>query len=161
MKRLLKFETFVPKNLEKRQEELKRLQEKEKRDLKELANKMQEIVKTFKDVVVEDRAEEWFVDQFAAAKIKTDNVEFPHKIYFFNRDDKYLGNYDFKDGYFWLSFPNIWSYFLLEYGYLYDQIKELTQRWIEKHFKLEQIKIIHDSGNTSPQVEQHFKHIQQ
>ena len=155
--KLHKFETFVPKNLEKRQEELKRMQEKEEKELNELASKLSKIIEGFKDIVVDDEKEQFFIDKFVNCKIKIDHKKYPNEIYFFDQSDKYLGEYDSKNMEFWISYNNIWSFLESNYNLNYNQVKDLTQAWVEEHFKLRPVTTVLVQPFSVMVVEEHFK----
>jgi len=138
---LMTFETFVPKNLEKRQEEFKRIQEKEEKELNDLASRLPKIIEGFKDLKINDEREQFFIDKFKNCKIKTDHKIYPNEIFFFDQKDNYLASYDSKNEEFWISLQNIWSFLESNYDLNYDQVKELTKAWIEQHFKLRLVSV--------------------
>lgn len=60
-------------------------------------------------------------------------------IKFYNKEVNYLMDYNPKNGWFWLSYPQVWSKLEFKFGYNNQQIKELTKGILEEHYKLKDI----------------------
>jgi hypothetical protein len=54
-------------------------------------------------------------------------------------DSKYMYNYYSKNGIFWLSYNNIWSFFESEFNMDYTNIQQLTRIYIECTYNLKGI----------------------
>ena len=71
-------------------------------------------------------------------------VDDKHPNYIFiglSKDDIYM-EHDLKIGHFWLNYDKIWSFFESEFGYNYQQIKNLTEGVLELHCKLKEVTTI-------------------
>jgi len=68
--------------------------------------------------------------------VKIDEKEYPNWIYYFNKENKIIFEYNTKNGYFWCNYKLYWSIFYEKFGFNYNQIKYLTKDMVENHFKL-------------------------
>jgi len=157
--KLYRFETFVPKNLDQRQEKSRLFKERKVAELNELANKLFNIISTFKNLKIKDEKESFFIHQFIDCQIKIDYDAYPDKIFFFDEYGNYLSEYDSKSQEFWISYPNVWS--PLEFNYNLDSIEimKLTANWIEEHFKLKNVSTLDVLEGEGSSIEEHFKPI--
>lgn len=102
--------------------------------------------------IYKQRFKELFFDQIGKIKIEVQFNQRSKKSYikkFYNKDGKYLGNYNSNFRYFWLSYGNVWSKFESEFGLKDQKIKDLTKGILEEHYKLEGI-------TTSRKIIKHF-----
>jgi len=133
------------------------MQEKEEKELNDLAVRLSKIIEGFKDIVVDDEREQFFIDKFKDCKIKVDLKKYSNSIYFFDQKDAYLGDYNLKREIFYVSLNKIWTILELKYNLNYNQIKDLIQSWVEQHFKLGPVTAILPDEYFPLVIEQHFK----
>lgn len=152
-----RFEIFVPKNLDKRQEKLKLIKEKELKELNKLVVKLSNTVSTFKCLKIDSEAEKFFISQFVDVQIKIDHDKYSNTIFFFDKDNNYLSEYNSKIKYFWISHKNVWSFLESNYDLNYYQVKDLSKYWKEEHFKLRTVIVMRANEICLDKVEEHFK----
>lgn len=139
--KLQKFESFTPRNIEARQERMRLMKEKDLKDAQELVAQLNKVTSTFKGLKIEEGAEQFFIKKFIDCRIKIDQMNDENLIFFFDRNGNYLGEYNPKSTYFWISHNNVWVTLESKYFLSYDQILSLTESWIEKHFRLKSVLI--------------------
>jgi len=66
--------------------------------------------------------------------VKTDKEKYPNSIFYFNKEDKFLMQYDIKTECFWLDYTRIWSVFKLKFDLNYQQFNEILIPILEEHF---------------------------
>jgi len=137
---LMKFESFVPKNLEKRQEELKRIKEREKIELKELALQLQKAVDKLKDVKNVDKKEKFFIEIFKNVKIQIDN-NFTGEIIFIDNNQfsskGILASYNVKDKIVYVSYYYIWEKIEMLFQLEHSIIEKILKNYLNKYFDIE------------------------
>lgn len=153
------FESFVPKNIEKHQEDYYRKFKKEIDALNQLAKQLKKTIEEFKNIIVEDEREQFFIDKFKDCKVKIDYKKYGDIIFFFDQNDKYLGEYNSKQENFWLAWE-LFEHFELNYKNTYSKIKELFKTLVEQYFRLGSVKNLFEQLENKYYVEQHFKNIQ-
>ena len=159
MKRLLTFEAFVPKNLDKRSEDLKKMQAKELQELQEYENFVMEFSKNLailKGKTSKDEVQQIFIDLFKGCDIKIDHIEYPFMLFLF-KDGKYMFQYDWKNDYFWCSRANVLSMFETKFEMSYQDFAMFITSQIEIYFNS-----IFSKIKTCPifwigDIEEHFK----
>ncbi len=67
---------------------------------------------------------------------KVDFEKYPNNLFWFDKDGKYICEYDWKRNYFWFSYSKVWSVFETEFSPNYQEIKEFLNGMVEEHFKL-------------------------
>lgn len=60
---------------------------------------------------------------------------------FYHRNGDWYFDYDFKNGYFWCQYDRVWSVFYSEYGYSYQQIKDLIAGMLVQHLNLKGVNL--------------------
>lgn len=88
--------------------------------------------------------------------IKTDNVECPDDIFYFD-NDKYIASYNQKNKYFWCDYYTFWSKFELNNTFNYSIIRYLFNDMIEEDFKFNSITTNLAIGGYFYEGEEHFK----
>ena len=134
MKRLLTFEAFIPKNINKRVEDLKRIQAKELKEYEEFVKEFQKNLDLMKDKTSDDPKEQLFIDIIQDYVIKNDRVEYPFRIYLF-KNDEYMFEYDWKNDTLWCSYDRVWSVFASKFNMSYETCKRFITDQIETYFK--------------------------
>ena len=89
--------------------------------------------------------------------IKIDEKEYPNSIFFFNKDNEIIFEYDKNNGYFWCNYKKYWTIFYEKFNYNYNQVKYLTKDMVENHFKINEITPMSIRILNYLQVENHFK----
>lgn len=92
---------------------------------------MREIIETPEKKSKEERFWELILQ---TNSIKIDKEKYPTSTFGF-MGEKFLWEYDSKNGYLWLSWKLIWSVFETEYGLQYDDIQSFIKKEVEDHFK--------------------------
>lgn len=93
--------------------------------------------------IYKQRFKELFFDEINKIDIEVEFDIRTKKFYwkgFYNKDGKYLGDYNSSFGDFRLCYLNIWSKFRSEFGLKDKEIKNLTKGILEEHYKLQGIK---------------------
>ena len=155
MKNLHTFETFVPRNIEKRQEELERRTALFNKELIKTSERLQHSVNLLKDVVTEYPQEQTFIDIFKNSAIKYDLEEYPESI-FFMLNGEFLTEYNLKTKEFEYS-HSIYSIFNPEYSLQYNDIQTFIMHMVEKHFKIGLVTLSISNYTRTSWVEKHFK----
>jgi hypothetical protein len=144
--------------------------------LTSLENEAKELRKILEDSVKVSK-EERFEQLISGWEYKVDLRKYPNTIFFF-KGGKCLGEYDFKCGFVWIAFENIWSVFYNEYAMNWDEIQlfitnqveehlnlkgvtpgnwdRLKNSTVEEHFNLKGVTLFEDSGVLVERVEEHF-----
>ena len=65
--------------------------------------------------------------------------------------------YNKKNGYVYVSYKEIWSFFERMFGMDNQQIKDITKIWVEEHYKMGVTSTIIESNNGKLLVEEHYK----
>lgn len=154
---LHRFESFVPKKLDVRQERMRLIKEKELKELKELSIKLSNVVSTFKDLKIDNEVESFFIDMFIDCQIKFDYEAYPNIIFFFDKNDKHLAEYDLKEEEFWINDKNILSILELKYALHHYEFDILITTCVEKYFKLKDFIVEWYKFDGGSSVEEHFK----
>jgi len=104
-----------------------------------------------------DECRNFFLKQFDNCKIKYDFEKYENKLFFFNEENRIVGDYNLKRHIFWMDYDKIWSIFESQFNLNYIDIKVLTRYLVETHFKLrcETTPIFFTPIRT--EVETHFK----
>ena len=55
---------------------------------------------------------------------------------FYNKDGEVIFYYNKKNKYVFISNNKIWSFLENFFGLEYDEIQDLTKKWVEEHYKL-------------------------
>ena len=71
--------------------------------------------------------------------IKIDKKEYPNWIYYFNKENKIIFEYNKNNGYFWCNYKLYWSIFYIKFGFNWQQVRDLTKDMVENHFNLKGI----------------------
>ena len=72
---------FIPKNIDKRAEDLKRIQAKELQDYEKIINDFQKNLKNIKNIKSEDSKEQLFIDFIQDCDIKLNQHKYPFIIF--------------------------------------------------------------------------------
>ena len=136
MKRLLTFEAFVPKNIDKRAEDLKKIQAKELQDYEDFIKKFSKDLSLIKNIKSEDPKEQLFIDLIQDCDIRLDQTEYTFRIFMF-KDDQYMFEYDWKNSFLWCSYDRVWTIFFSKskYNMSYQSLQQFISDQLEIHFK--------------------------
>jgi len=55
---------------------------------------------------------------------------------FYKKGDNIIFDYNKKNGYVYVSYGEIWSFFELFFNMEYKQIQDITKIWVEEHYNL-------------------------
>ena len=58
-------------------------------------------------------------------------------LIFYMKDDKFIFEYNKKNGYTFISYGIIWSFLETYFGLEYKEIQDITKEWVEEQFKSE------------------------
>ena len=133
MEKILKIKAFMPKNIDKRAEDLKRIQAKELLDYEEFIKEFQQNLKNIKNIKSEDSKEQLFIDLIQDCDIKTDIVEYPFIIFLF-KGDKFMFEYNWKIDKIYYSYNRFWSVFESKLNMSYDTWQRFMTDQVETHF---------------------------
>jgi hypothetical protein len=126
MKRLLNFESFVPKNTDKRSKDKEKIYE---TFVKEFSINLEKI----KTKTSNDPIEQLFIDLIKDCQIKLDQQKNPFRMYLFY-DDKYMFDYNFEKEFFWCHYDRVWSVFNSKFKIQYEAFEEFISDMVEKYF---------------------------
>lgn len=155
MKRLLTYESFVPKNIEKREKELELKNAKELADYNTFLINFKDNFEAIKDKKSNDPMEQSFIDLIKDCEIKLDQKVYSFQI-FLMKDNKYMCEYDWKYDKFLYSYDNIWSVFESRFNISRQDYLQFIKNRVEAHFKLK-TSTIHDAFEYNPsKVEKYF-----
>ena len=134
MKRILNFEAFVPKNIDKRAENLKRIQAKELQDYEEFVKEFKKNLDLMKDKTSDGPKEQLFIDLIQDCVIQTDQEKDPFRIFLF-KDGQYMFEYDYKTDYLWCSYDGVFAVFISKFNISYHEWQQFITDQIETYFK--------------------------
>ena len=134
MKSILNFEAFVPKNIDKRSEDLKKIQAKELQDYENFVKEFSKNLSLIQSKKSVDEKEQLFIDFIQDCVIKLDQNEYPFSIFMFKKD-KYMFEYDWKNDTLWCSYDRVWSLFESKYKMSYQSLQQFIADQIETYFK--------------------------
>jgi len=60
---------------------------------------------------------------------------YPNQIFYLKNGNRIL-DYNKKTGVVYVSYGEIWSFFKSFFGMEYQQIQDITKRWVEEHYKM-------------------------
>ena len=104
--------------------------------------------------------EERFLELISGIDInqpKVDFKEYPNTLFWFDKDGKYICEYDWKNRWFWFSYTRIWSVFESEFSLNYMEIRMFLNGMVEEHFKLSGVTAAWQLFDVAVKVEEHFK----
>ena len=140
MEKILKIKTFVPKNIDKRAEDLKRIQAKDLKEYDVFVKEFQQNLKNVKYKTSVDKKEQLFIDMIKDCDIKLDQNKYPFNILLFKDDSKLscetkvMFEYDWKNETLWYSHSRVWSVFRDNFKMDYQQYQHFITDQIETHF---------------------------
>ena len=134
MRKILTFEAFVPKNIDKRAEDLKKMQAKDLKEYDEFVKKLSKNLTAIQDKKSVDGKEQLFIDIIKNNIIKNDVKEYPFRI-FLLKDDKYMFEYDWKTEFLMCSYNRVWEVFESKFNMSYQEWQQFMTDQIETHFK--------------------------
>jgi len=82
--------------------------------------------------------------------------EYPDYI-FHMKDGKCILQYNKKNGYVYVSYREIWSFFEHMFSMSNQQIKDITKIWVEEHYKMGATTTTVNFAGYSGPVEEHYK----
>jgi len=89
--------------------------------------------------------------------IKINKKEYPNWIFYFNKNNICIFEYNKKNKYFLCSHSNYWTIFMKKFNFNYNQIKEITKDIVENYFNLKEITIEERSFVFHSLIENHFR----
>ena len=128
------YKMFIPKNIEKRAEDLKKIQAKELLDYEEFVKEFSNNLALLKGKTSIDEKEQLFIDLMKDCVIKTDRAEYPFKIFLF-KDNEFMFEYDRKNDVLYYSINRVYSVFTDIFAMSYETWKRFIADQIETHFK--------------------------
>src|SRR5271157_1158348 len=87
------------------------------------------------------RAKQFFIKEYNECDQKT-SKDSPNSVFYVNKNNEIIFEYEKqneKNDYFYVSYNKIWSVFESEFGYNYDEIRDLIKGILESHYKLESV----------------------
>lgn len=157
---LQRFESFVPKNIEQRQQKFLQIQKQKEETLLSLIPTLEQNIDNLYDVKSEDINVNILLGDFRDVIIKKDFLNYPETLFFFKREQnmhgtfqlKYIGEYNLRE--FWILYD---IFYLLENRIGYNNTKKLIKAFITKYFGLKDF-VLEDGSNyrKSLDVEIHF-----
>ena len=76
----------------------------------------------------------WLNDNYSDLE-PYETEKYPDYI-FYMKDGKCILGYNKKNGYVYVSYGEIWSFFESFFSMSNEQIQDLTKRWVEEHYKM-------------------------
>jgi hypothetical protein len=118
---------------------------------------------TLKTVQPQVTPEELFLQFFDGCVVRFDRKKYPNSIFYFDKDGKYLAEFNLKYNNFWSSYDRIWSVFETEFSLNFEvedehiKLKNLLSKLAEDYFKLIDVTAVPTSQWGSTNAETHFK----
>jgi hypothetical protein len=78
-------------------------------------------------------------------------------LIFYMKDDKFIFEYNKKNGYTFISYGIIWSFLETYFGLEYKEIQDITKEWVEEQFKSEVTTTYNTKFVFTFKVEEQFK----
>ena len=155
---------FVPKKLDDRSQELKKIKAKELQAyntfLKTLQQNLSKLTLLNKNSNLKlADIDTYFINMLQDCSIKIDHTNQPFNIYFF-LEDKYIANYDYITNHFVVSYLELSKFektFQLSYQTSCQHIQELTHKYLQLEKK--HISIGHTTSFFCKLTEETFKNI--
>lgn len=82
--------------------------------------------------------------------------KYPNYI-FHMKNGQCILQYNKKNGYVYVSYKEIWSFFERMFGMDNQQIKDITKIWVEEHYKMGVTTIGYVGSTGRSEVEEHYK----
>ena len=124
---------FIPKNINKRAEDLKRIQAKELQEYEDFITEFKQNLDLIKGKTSDDPKEQLFIDLIQDCDIKSDQTEYPFRI-FLPKDEKFMFEYDWKNSFLCCSYHKIWSVFRDKFAMSYLECQRFITDQVETHF---------------------------
>ena len=147
---------FVPKNIDKRACDLKRIQAKELQDYEDFVKEFSKNLTAIQDKKFINEKEQLFIDLIQECEIKTDQQKDPFRIYLF-KDDEFMFEYDWKNDILYCSNDRVWSVFVSKFNMSYETWKRFIADQVETHFNFRPSTTISIYKELRIRVETHFK----
>ena len=125
---------FIPKNIDKRAEDLKKIQAKELLDYVKFLKEFQQNLALLKGKTSIDEKEQLFIDLIQGCDIKLDQYKH-HFIIFIFKNDEFMFEYYWKNDEVCCAYDNIWSIFKSKFNMSYKELNIFITDQIETHFK--------------------------
>ena len=90
----------------------------------------EDIEKIFSDVVKPDKTQEMSDLLFGMINKCERHMTGDRRVTYY-KNDEWVIQQDYKNGYLWISYSLIWKVFEEKYGLNYQQIKNFIQSWVE------------------------------
>lgn len=158
---LQRFESFVPKNIEQRQQKLRQIQKEKEETLLSLIPMLEQNIDNLYDVKSEDKYVNILLEEFSDVIIKKDFLNYPETLFFFKREQnmhgyyqlKYVGEYNLRE--FWILYD---IFYIFENAIGYNNAKKFIRGFIIKYLGLKDF-ILEDGSNyrKSLETEKHFQ----
>ena len=124
----------MPKNIDKRAEDLKRMQAKELKDYEKFVNEFSKNLNLLQGTTSIDEKEQLFINLIQDCDIKLDQQKYPFSIFMF-KDDKRMFEYDWKKDTLWCSHSRVWIVFRDTFKMNSQERKHFISDQVETHFK--------------------------
>lgn len=135
MLRLLTFESFIPKNIEKRTKDFEIKHAKDLKEFEAFIKEFRHNLSLMKDKKSEDHMEQLFIDLIKDCSIKLDQEKYPFQILLF-QDDIWMFEYNWKHYIFLYHSNKVWSVFKSKFNIDYQTHNQFIKNMIKKHFKI-------------------------
>ena len=147
---------FIPKNINKRVEDFKRMQAKELKEYEEFVKEFSKNLNLLKGKKSIDEKEQLFIDLIQDCVIKLDQQKYPFIIFMF-KDDDFMLEYHWKNAFLWCSYDKVWKVFESKFNMSYDTWRRFIADQIETYFKFRPSITSINSFYSIPEIEAYFK----
>ena len=147
---------FIPKNIDKRAEDLKKIQVKDLKEYDVFVKGFKQNLDLMKDKTSDGPKEQLFIDLIQDCDIKLDQNEYPFRIFLF-KNDKYMFEYDWKIDEFYCSYDSIWKVFESKFNMSYQEWQHFISDQIETYFKFRPSTTFALWQNITSIIETYFK----
>lgn len=79
---------------------------------------------------------ELVLDRININSPKVDFEKYENRIYWFDKNEKYISHYNWEYGEFWFDHDTIWSVFCEKFDWNYEQTQEFMKTKVKEYFKL-------------------------
>ena len=123
----------MPKNIDKRAEDLKIIQAKDLKEYEKFVKEFQQNLDLMKDKTSDDPKEQLFIDLIQGCDIKS--YQYNQLYIFMFKDDEYMFEYDWKNDALWCSNARVFSVFRDTFKMNYQECQHFISDQVETLFK--------------------------
>jgi hypothetical protein len=158
MLRLLTFESFIPKNIEKRTKDFEIKHAKDLKEFEAFIKEFRHNLSLMKDKKSEDHMEQLFIDLIKDCSIKLDQEKYPFCIFLFD-GNKWMFEYDWKEKLLWFDYNCIWEIFESKFNIDYQEFKIFILNMMFNYFKFKISKFVSNFNISFKSLEKYFNNI--